>query len=87
MMTVKTRFLLATAAVFLLVLPVSAQDSEMSFFITSAGLGDGANLGGLKGADMHCKALAEAAGSTGKTWRAYLSTGRRRRSECPPPDR
>ena len=74
MMTVKTRFLLATAAVLLLALPVSAQDGEMSFFITSAGPGDGANLGGLEGADMHCQALAEAAGSTGKTWRAYLST-------------
>jgi hypothetical protein len=49
-------------------------DTSMSFFITSVGLGDGANLGGLAGADAHCQALAEAAGSTGKTWRAYLST-------------
>ncbi|MGL4237240.1 hypothetical protein [Tabrizicola sp.] len=46
----------------------------MSFFITSEGLGDGANLGGLEGADAHCAALAEAAGVTGKTWAAYLST-------------
>ena len=46
----------------------------MSFFITSAGPGDGANLGGLEGADAHCQKLAEAAGATGKTWRAYLST-------------
>ncbi len=46
---------------------------EMSFFITSAGPGDGANLGGLKGADRHCQALAEAQGSK-RTWRAYLST-------------
>ncbi|MED5376895.1 MAG: hypothetical protein VYC24_02320 [Acidobacteriota bacterium] len=45
----------------------------MSFFITSVGTGDGANLGGLDGADAHCQALAEAAGSTGQTWRAYLS--------------
>jgi hypothetical protein len=45
----------------------------MSFFITSVGSGDGANLGGLAGADAHCQALAEAAGSRGKTWRAYLS--------------
>ncbi|MDR0779760.1 MAG: hypothetical protein LBF16_03570 [Pseudomonadales bacterium] len=50
------------------------QDTSMSFFVTSVGLGDGANLGGLAGADAHCKALAEAAGSTGKTWHAYLST-------------
>jgi hypothetical protein len=49
-------------------------DTSMSFFVTSVGLGDGANLGGLAGADAHCAALAEAAGTTGKTWRAYLST-------------
>jgi hypothetical protein len=46
----------------------------MSFFITSVGLGDGANLGGLAGADAHCQKLAEAVGAGGKTWRAYLST-------------
>ena len=51
-----------------------AQDSTMTFFITSEGPGDGANLGGLEGADAHCTSLAEAAGVTGKTWRAYLST-------------
>jgi hypothetical protein len=51
-----------------------AQDAEMTFFISSAGSGDGANLGGLEGADAICQRLAEAAGSTGKTWRAYLST-------------
>jgi hypothetical protein len=47
----------------------------MSFFITSAGPGDGANLGGLAGADAHCQSLAEVAGAGAKTWRAYLSTG------------
>ena len=46
----------------------------MSFFITSEGPGDGANLGGLSGADAHCEALAAAVGAGGKTWRAYLST-------------
>ena len=51
-----------------------AQDNKMSFFITSAGSGNGANLGGLEGADRHCQTLAEAAGSSGQTWRAYLST-------------
>ena len=51
-----------------------AQDTSMSFFITSQGPGDGANLGGLEGADRQCLILAEAAGVTGKTWRAYLST-------------
>lgn len=50
------------------------QDTSMSFFVTSEGPGDGGNLGGLEGADAHCTALAEAAGVTGKTWRAYLST-------------
>ena len=51
-----------------------AQEPGMSFFITSAGSGKGADLGGLAGADRHCQSLAEAAGSKGKTWRAYLST-------------
>jgi hypothetical protein len=45
-----------------------------SFFITSAGSGDGANLGGLAGADAHCQKLAAAAGYGAKSWRAYLST-------------
>ncbi len=49
-------------------------DGEMTFFITSAGPGNGADLGGLAGADAHCQALAESAGAGGKTWRAYLST-------------
>jgi len=45
----------------------------MSFFVTSAGPGDGANLGGLAGADAHCQKLATAAGAGNRTWRAYLS--------------
>jgi hypothetical protein len=53
---------------------VSAQDADMNFFLTSKGPGDGANLGGLAGADAHCQMLAESAGAGGKTWRAYLST-------------
>jgi hypothetical protein len=52
----------------------AAQQGEMSFFLTSVGSGDGANLGGLEGADQHCQSLAEAAGAGGKTWHAYLST-------------
>lgn len=52
----------------------SAADAPMSFFVTSVGSGAGANLGGLDGADAHCGVLAEAAGTTGRTWRAYLST-------------
>ena len=46
----------------------------MGFFITSVGLGKGANLGGLAGADAHCQALAKAAGRGEATWHAYLST-------------
>ena len=51
----------------------SAQNQPMSFFITSAGSGDGANLGGLAGADKTCQTLAKAAGVGNKTWHAYLS--------------
>jgi hypothetical protein len=50
--------------------------SPMTFFITSAGPGDGANLGGVAGADKHCQALAQAAGAGGRTWRAYLGTSK-----------
>ena len=46
----------------------------MTFFITSAGSGDGANLGGLEGADAHCETLAAAQGAGGRGWMAYLST-------------
>lgn len=54
--------------------PAIAGDHSMGFFVTSVGMGDGANLGGLDGADAHCALLAKAAGSKGRTWRAYLST-------------
>jgi hypothetical protein len=46
----------------------------MTFFVTSAPVGKGGNLGGLAGADAHCQALATAAGAGARTWRAYLST-------------
>ena len=54
--------------------PASAQSASMTFFLTSNGPGNGANLGGLEGADKHCQALAQAAGAGAKTWHAYLST-------------
>lgn len=54
------------------VLPPPA--NRMSFFLTSAGPGNGGHLEGLAGADRHCQSLAEAAGSSDQTWRAYLST-------------
>lgn len=69
------KLVLSAAALILALGAAQAQDNQMSFFVTSAGPGNGANLGGLEGADAHCASLAEAAGSTGKTWRAYLSTG------------
>ena len=47
---------------------------DMTFFITSEGLGNGGDLGGIEGADAHCQALAEAAGAGDKTWHAYLGT-------------
>ncbi|HEY7553286.1 MAG TPA: hypothetical protein VIH18_00645 [Candidatus Binatia bacterium] len=49
------------------------QKSAMTFFITSAGSGKGADLGGLAGADKICQSLAQAAGAGARTWRAYLS--------------
>ncbi len=76
-MTVTIRAsLLASAALlaFGFAAPAQAQSANMTFFITSDGPGKGGDLGGLAGADAHCAKLAAAAGSTGKTWRAYLST-------------
>jgi hypothetical protein len=72
----KTLTLLATAAVLSLGATgaANAQASAMTFFVTSVGVGNGGDLGGLAGADAHCQKLATAAGATGKTWRAYLST-------------
>jgi hypothetical protein len=52
----------------------AAPPPPMSFFVTSVGLGNGANLGGLAGADKHCQTLAAAVGAGNRTWRAYLST-------------
>src|SRR2546426_11827778 len=56
--------------------PAIAQQggNDMTFFVTSAGKGNGADLGGLEGADAHCNALAKAAGSKHSNWKAYLST-------------
>jgi hypothetical protein len=51
----------------------SAATTPMTFFVTSTGSGKGADLGGLSGADRHCQDLAQAAGSSGLTWHAYLS--------------
>ncbi len=54
--------------------PAPTPKPPMSFFVTSVGKGDGANYGGLAGADAHCQSLAAAVGRGGSTWHAYLST-------------
>lgn len=72
-----TRLFVATAALSISVLsaaPASAQSLDMSFFITSSGPGNGADLGGIAGADTYCRLLAYGVGHGGKDWRAYLST-------------
>lgn len=51
-----------------------AAPSGMTFFISSANPGKGADLGGLAGADNYCQTLAASAGAGDRTWRAYLST-------------
>ena len=67
--------LVTTAATLLLIPGVQAAgEHPMGFFVTSHGIGNGADLGGLAGADAHCAKLAQKAGSTGQTWRAYIST-------------
>jgi hypothetical protein len=54
--------------------PAQAQPANTSFFVTSVGIGNGGNLGGLAGADNYCQTLAQASGVGAKTWHAYLST-------------
>src|SRR5215469_17201519 len=67
--------LIASTALALLGASAQAQQARMTFFVTSAGVGNGADLGGLAGADKHCQDLAASAGAGGHTWHAYLSTG------------
>lgn len=66
------RILLALA-ITAFFLPVTAEAQDMSFFVTSQGAGNGADLGGLDGADAHCQMLATEAGGGDRMWRAYLS--------------
>ncbi len=53
---------------------VARSSGDIGFFVTSVGSGDGANLGGLEGADAHCQELAATAGAANRKWAAYLST-------------
>ena len=64
----------ASLAAIGLTVAAHAQQAGVTFFVTSVGKGDGANLGGLDGADAHCQVLAKAAGATKTNWHAYLST-------------
>jgi hypothetical protein len=73
MRTFSTLALAAAAAAFLTSCATTPPTGPMGFFVTSAGSGKGADLGGLAGADAHCQKLAAAAGAGGRTWRAYLS--------------
>ena len=70
------KIIVAAFAVTALFASFAAQtDSRpMGFFVTSTGMGNGADLGGLEGADAHCKKLATAVGAGGRDWKAYLST-------------
>ena len=65
---------LAVAGLSIVAQQQDDEPPEMGFFVTSAGIGDGANLGGLAGADAHCQSLAAAVGAGDRTWQAYLST-------------
>lgn len=53
---------------------MAAGPQDMTFFVTSHGVGKGGDLGGLMGADQHCQSLAQAAGAGNHQWHAYLST-------------
>jgi len=68
------RVMLVLTGMLLLGAQFSAQQQPMTFFVTSAGPGNGADLGGLAGADRHCHTLAAAVGAGDREWRAYLST-------------
>ena len=68
------RWLMVAFALLLATAHLTSTQSEMTFFLTGKGPGNGANLGGLAGADQYCQMVAEAAGSTNRTWHAYLST-------------
>src|SRR5262245_18153078 len=66
----------AAAAILALAWPAGAyaQQASINFFVTSAGPGNGADLGGIAGADAQCQKLAQAVGAGARTWHAYLST-------------
>ena len=73
-MTTRIGASMAVCLAFICAGPAPAQQANMTFFVTSIGLGKGGDLGGLAGADKHCQDLAASVGAGAKTWHAYLST-------------
>src|SRR4030081_1997636 len=71
---VVSRACLGIAAIAIAATGAYAQGAGTTFFVTSTGIGNGGNLGGLAGADNYCQTLAQDAGAAAKTWHAYLST-------------
>jgi hypothetical protein len=69
-----TSSLIFTALLLLVSGAQAAGEHPMGFFVTSKSIGNGADLGGIAGADAHCVSLAKAAGAGARTWRAYIST-------------
>jgi hypothetical protein len=70
----QVRISLAAVLLIATIGAANAQDTSMSFFVTSKNPGKGGDLGGLQGADAYCKSLATAVGAGDKNWHAYLST-------------
>jgi hypothetical protein len=70
----RVRISLAAALLVGAIGAAGAQDTSISFFVTSQNPGKGGDLGGLQGADAYCKSLAAAVGMGDKDWHAYLST-------------
>jgi hypothetical protein len=74
MTAIRLGIALLASLVILHAIPFEAQQANMTFFVTSVGMGKGADLGGLVGADRHCQELAASIGAGSRTWHAYLST-------------
>jgi hypothetical protein len=75
----KRKAILASVAIVSLIAlgvghSLHAQQAGMTFFVTSVGVGNGADVGGLAGADAQCQKLAQSSGAGGHTWHAYMST-------------
>src|SRR5437773_8666999 len=74
MTAVRLGIVMLVGLAILSAIPVGAQQANMTFFVTSVGMGKGADLGGLAGADQHCQELAASVGAGSNAWHVYLST-------------